>query len=153
MAVREREGGQSLAPIGTILVPIDFSAGSVESVHLAKELGEIYKARLTLFHVVNVPTVPSMYGQVFPVDTAPIESRSREEMRDLAAQAGLGEEDVDLVVGNGWPAYAIVDQAHESQCGLIVMPPRTSREKGLLGGTTDLVLRRTPCPVLTVPHD
>ena len=73
-------------------------------------------------------------------------------MRELAAQAGLADEDFDIAVTNGWPAYAIIDHAHESECGLIVMPPRTSREKGLLGGTTDLVLRRTPCPVLTVPH-
>ncbi|MDH3404590.1 MAG: universal stress protein [Acidobacteriota bacterium] len=151
LAVREREGGQPLHRIRTVLVPIDFSAASVESVRLAAELAGLYEAGLTLLHVVNVPTVPSMYGQVFPVDTAPIAERAAGELRELARRAGLGDEDAEVVVADGWPAHAIVDHARRARCGLIVMPPRTSRERGLLGGTTDLVLRRTPCPVLTVP--
>ncbi len=151
LAVRQREDGHQLDAIGRVLVPIDFSERSAAAVEVGRDLAHLYEAKLTLLHVVDLPAVPTLYGQPMVADIAQIESRSLEELAVLAERAGLGPDEVDIAVDTGWASAAIVDYAAVHECGLIVMPAHSRRRPGLLGNTTDAVVRRATCPVLTLP--
>ncbi len=150
LVVRERQEPE-LAPIESVLVPIDFSPNSKPALRAAREMAEVYDARMTLLHVVDLPAVPSLYGQAFVADIGQIESRAFDELRALAEQTGIAPDAVDIAVDTGWPAAAIIDYSVVNECGLIVMPAHSRRRPGLLGNTTDGVIRRTDCPVLAIP--
>ena len=60
---------------------------------------------------------------------------------------------VDVVAEAGDPATTIVEQASAQRADLVVMTThgRSGFDRLLLGSVTEHVLRRAPCPVLTVP--
>jgi len=151
LVVPARQEGLESHPIAKILVPIDFSADSISTLYEARELARAYNARLTLLHVIDLPAVPMPYGAPWTDDRTLIESRSRQELRSLASQAGLEDSEVELAIDIGSPPASIVDYVATHDCRLIIMPARTDAKPGLLGSTTDLVLRRATCPVLTLP--
>jgi nucleotide-binding universal stress UspA family protein len=69
---------------------------------------------------------------------------------DGANASGIG---VDVIVDVGEPAAEILARAAVSQADVIVMGTHGASgfEHLLLGSVTEKVLRRAPCPVLTVP--
>lgn len=153
LAVREREGGQKLERIDSVLVPIDFSDRSLATVRWAKELAAAYEAKVVLLHVVDIPPVPTLYGQPIMTDLRQIETRAYEELRQLADEAGLAPSAVEVAIDSGSPAAAIVDFAATHDSGMIVMSAGSGQHGVLLGGTTDRVVRRATCPVMTLPEE
>ena len=76
-----------------------------------------------------------------------------DEMRRLAeSEAGDGAA-VDFEIAEGPAANGIVAKATEAHSDLIVMGThgRSGFERLVLGSVTEKVLRRAPCPLLTVP--
>ena len=67
--------------------------------------------------------------------------------------AGVAIDQVDVAAEAGEPAAVIVDQASARRADLLVMAThgRSGFDRLLLGSVTEKVLRRAPCPVLTVP--
>jgi nucleotide-binding universal stress UspA family protein len=59
---------------------------------------------------------------------------------------------VECLLGEGSPAEAILRAARERQCDLIVMGThgRTALGRALMGSVAEEVVRKAPCPVLTV---
>lgn len=151
LVVPRRQEGLESHPVDKILVPIDFSQESISTLYAARELARAYDARLALLHVIDLPAVPMPYGEPWSGDRDAIERRSRDELRALADEAGLDEDELELAIDVGTPSAGIVDYAATHHCRLIVMPARTKARPGLLGSTTDVVLRRATCPVLTLP--
>ena len=95
--------------------------------------------------------MPSVYGQPMAFDTSDLRQRSLIALESLAAKLGVGGEQTDYLAIPGHPATEIIAEAERVKAGLIVMP---SRSRGplshfLTGRTTDLVVRSSPCPVLT----
>lgn len=137
-----------------ILVPTDFSDGSREAFNTAIDLARDSGARLTLFHVNHVPT------SVFPDVILPM---SPELMRDAehsvehvllhlceeARQAGV---DADWKTAFGATHVEICTLADALAVDLIVIG--THGHGGLshmlLGSVAEKVVRKAPCPVLTV---
>lgn len=152
LTVRELEGADAREPAyGRVLVPVDFTGASVKTAGVAKSLADVLEARITLFHVIDIPTVPAEYGEPPVADLAQIETRVRVELHKLGRSVGLGEEDFDVAAEVGSAPAGIVDYAALNESDLIVMPARSGRPTGLLGGTTNRVVRRATCPVLTLP--
>lgn len=142
-----------------ILVAVDGSAPSVrgldEAIRLAKAMG----SQLRLVHVVN-EFVDGMYGPMMYYDqvlTALREAGTKilEKAVGTARQAGLEPEQKLIEVVGGRIAEQIVKEATDWQADLIVLG--THGRRGLkrlaLGSDAELVLRRSPVPVLLVREE
>jgi nucleotide-binding universal stress UspA family protein len=144
-----------LRDVRKILVPIDFSAHSREAAAWAGDLARCLDARLTLVHV-NEPVVfMSDDGNALMNEAA--EAAAETELRaglarirqEVEADSGRPV-DAELLIGA--PAAEIVRFATEGRFGMVVMGThgRTGVKRALLGSVAEAVLRRAPCPVLTV---
>jgi nucleotide-binding universal stress UspA family protein len=139
-----------------ILVPTDFSPHAQEAVRYASELSRTFDAPLTIVHVYDV--TPYVLPETVPLyDTFQIGQLREEfqkqlgEVRRLAEQNSVKQVDARLLQGS--PFSEIVRFAEEQHFGLIVMGThgRTGLAHLLLGSVTEKVVRKAPCPVLTVP--
>jgi nucleotide-binding universal stress UspA family protein len=146
--------------IHRILCPLDFSRFShhalEQAVALARETGaEILALRAEA--VAPVTSVVSV-GSPIPIEPARFTADERRSIeRELTAFTG----DVDAAglrvatrIVERDPVSAIVDTAETWPADLIVMGThgRSGFERLLLGSVAERVLRKAPCPVLTVPR-
>ena len=139
-----------------ILCPIDLSEASVRPLAYAVAFARWYEARLTVLHV--VPTFDPMQvrsGLGNPVHI--VQPMPREQVLDELRLA-LGAEqtatlDVTLAAEAGDTVATIVDRAVTMPADLMVLGThgRSGFDRLLLGSTTEKVLRKAPCPILTVP--
>lgn len=138
-----------------ILCAVDFSAPSREAMHYAVELARRFGADLTLFHAYTYP------GYVLPegaLAAGPeiVEQIRREVDRALASWRSEAEErgaaNVATLTAHGAAADEIQRAAREGRYDLIVVGThgRTGVKHALLGSVAERVVRRAPCPVLTV---
>ncbi len=136
-----------------LLVGVDLRDGGADPVRIGKRLAEWLDFDLTLVHVLDrVP--PEASVQVLQAKRPRVLDRLRDEARE-AAVAQLkewGEEwvnEVSLTVRVGRPAKELVALAAESEAATLVLGPGRKRTLGgLLGTTTDRVLRAGAVPVL-----
>ena len=134
--------------IQTILFPTDFSDHSERALELARALARDYGARLVLLHVAAPPELASEAALVFRVWFEQAELK-RKLRRLVAAHANLRPEHC---FEQGDAAAEILRVAREERADLIVMGThgRTGLGRLLMGSVAEQVLRRAPCPVLTV---
>jgi nucleotide-binding universal stress UspA family protein len=141
-----------------ILVPTDFSKSSHNALTYGAEFAARFDAELHLLHVVQdlalfVPEAIMLAPPMVP----PIE-----QFVD-AARAALDRAVQELAVPNvriipqvaeGAPFEEIIRFAREKDIDLIVMGTHghTGLAHLLLGSVAERVVRRAPCPVLTVRH-
>jgi nucleotide-binding universal stress UspA family protein len=138
-----------MLPIRTILHPTDFSPQSACGYQMACALARDYGARLVLLHV-HPPELIYGEGYVLPPDPAAVLKELRQELDGLSApEPGIR---VDRAVKEGDPVMEILATARETGCDLIVMGThgRTGVGRLLMGSVAEAVLRKAPCPVLTV---
>ena len=142
-----------MLPIRTILHPTDFSAHSEYAFRLASSLARDYGARLIVLHVFERPLF--IHGGVM---TAPPEPLPPEEQRQALREQlqRIKPPDpavsVEHVLEEGDPATGILQVAQERSCDLIVMGShgRTGLGRLFMGSVAEKVVRKAPCPVLTV---
>jgi len=141
-----------------ILCPVDFSTYSDHAMCYAAALAGKFGAELTLLHVV-APVVAALPGEaalqdMVQVRSEEIEAACRERLEktvgDLTAQ-GL---QVQCRVLNGVPYLEIIRFARDSGTDLIVLGThgRTGITQLLIGSVAERVVRKAPCPVLTVKN-
>ena len=140
-----------------ILCPIDLGESSVGPLAYAAVFAGRHKARLTVLHV--VPTFDPIQvrsGRLGdPVRIVRPVSREEvlDELRRAMDAAGATTLDSTLAAEAGDMVTTIVDQAVGIPADLLVMGThgRSGFERLLLGSVTEQVLRKAPCPILTVP--
>jgi universal stress protein A len=139
-----------------ILVPTDFSPHAREAIHYAAELSRSFDASLTVVHVYDV--TPFVMPETVPLyDTVQLDQLRAELQRQLATVQQLaarsGARQVDARLLQGSPFAEIARFAEEQAFSLIVLGThgRTGLAHLLLGSVAEKVVRRAPCPVLTVP--
>jgi len=142
--------------IARILCPVDFSDSAEHAMRYAAGLAGTFNAELTLVHVI-APVVSALPGETALPDTlqADIEELTaacRERLEHLAAQLTSEGLTVRQQVLNGVPFVEIVRYARDAASELIVMGThgRTGLGHLLIGSVAERVVRRAPCPVLTV---
>ena len=138
-----------------VLVPTDFSDSARQALRYGMSFAKEYGAELVLLHVVENLTV-GYASDLFPVPMAEvfqeISGYAKAELAKLGQEArarGLG---VRELVIQGKPSAEIIRFAAENEIDVIVLG---THGKGMLvqalfGSTTERVVRRAPCPVLTV---
>jgi len=151
--------------IKRILCPTDFSDNAARALEYACELTEKLHAELHILHVVHdFATEWPMYGEatVFPAYLEHIEKNAEE--LEIAAFNMLGEllshewtkaHNVTYAVQHGKEFLEIVRFAQELPADLIVLGThgRGAIAHALLGSVAEKVVRKSPCPVLTVKPD
>ena len=139
-----------------ILCPTDFSDASAHATEHAVAIARWYGARITMLHVYPTvrrpPTLPVPDGGAAHGPTAAdLEALGDQTAAAVAANAGVT---VQVSVAAGDPVSAIVEQAGTMPADLIVMGTHGAGgfQHLILGSVTEKVLRKAPCPVLTVRH-
>jgi len=143
-----------------ILLPTDFSEHSQEAAAYACEFADRFESELHVLHVLQdiVALVPEP-GLAFPPS-----GDYMQELKESADQALLqipGEEaakgkSIVRTTLQGPPFVKIVRYAKEHDIDLIVMGThgRSGLAHVLMGSVAERVVRKAPCPVLTVrPSD
>lgn len=142
--------------IKTILVPTDFSEASESAVKYGKALAEAFGSSLHLVHVmedllahawaaeVYVASMPSLRDEIEKEATerigAMLTDQERQQLRVTTA----------IIAGN--PFLEIIRYARAHEVDLIVLGThgRGPVAHMLLGSVAEKVVRKAPCPVLTV---
>jgi nucleotide-binding universal stress UspA family protein len=141
-----------------VLVPTDFSKFSQVALEYAAALAEKFGAQLHLIHVVQNLAVflPEAVAAAPPV-AVPVDqfvTAARTALERTVRENSLQKFSVHTEVREGTPFYEIIRYAKEAEIDLIVMG--THGHAGLvhvlLGSVTEKVVRKAPCPVLTVRH-
>ena len=139
-----------MLPINNILHATDFSPHANCALRLACALARDYEAGLILLHV--RPTQAIAFGEfgAVPPETPEPSEFVREKLRHLLPAHFTGR--VECFVRDGEPAEEIIAAAQQSHCDLVVLGThgRTGLGRFLLGSVAEAVLRKCPCPVLTV---
>ena len=138
-----------------VLVPTDFSDSARHALRYGISFAKEYGAELVLLHVVENLTV-GYASDLFPVPMAEvfqeISGYAKTELAKLAAEAKERNVRVTELVAQGKPSAEIIRYAAENAVDMIVLG---THGKGMLvflhdTATTERVVRRAPCPVLTV---
>ena len=144
-----------MAPFDTILVTTDLSDSSAPALEPALAIASRFGSRLLVVHVVEdrlPPFVDEFTAVPFEEILQAQERRAAEALQAfLAARLPAGSP-AESVVLHGTPHLEIVRLAEERGAGLIVLATHGHGflAHALFGSTTERVLRRAPCPVLTV---
>jgi nucleotide-binding universal stress UspA family protein len=143
-----------------ILLPTDFSDTAAFAMDYACGLASAFGAALHVIHVVENTnptggwTAGKRYTTPPPSLTAGIEHEVRNELQSIIHKRTPPVQKSVLVVKTGSPLVEIVRYATEQHVDLIVMGTHGHGPIAhlLLGSVADNVIRRAPCPVLTVRH-
>ncbi|MBI5809113.1 MAG: universal stress protein [Ignavibacteriales bacterium] len=140
--------------IKNILVPIDFSDYSKNALKYAVEFAKKFSAKLFLIYVVEPIIYPADFsmGQVaIPSTDIDIQNRAEEELKKLADEIQTDIQ-VETIIKTGKPFVEINETAREKDIDLIIIATHghTGVEHLLFGSTAEKVVRKAPCPVLTL---
>lgn len=132
----------------TILHPTDFSDHSKSAFHLACSLARDYGARIIILHVAVPPVVVAGEGMLAPLpfDLEPVQER----LQQLRPADTMIPVEHHLVQGNA--DTEILRVAEVMKCDLIVLGThgRTGLGRLLMGSVAEQIVRKAPCPVVTV---
>lgn len=146
-----------MVQIRHILCPIDFSDTSRHALEHAVTIAKWYRATLTAFHAIPLamPQPPIFFAAVVdPTVPSASDRQAREEQLRLwlapAREAGI---ETNVCVEEGNAAVRIVAQVASSHPDLLVMGTHglSGFDRFMLGSVTEKVLRKSTCPVLTIP--
>lgn len=133
-----------------ILVPVDFSETSDDAFDHAISLARAFDAELHVLHVLEdpflyAPTTAQQFRDEF-------EAEQRQRLDALMGKHGVEGVKLSSTMQPGTAFYEIIQYAKNNDTDLIVIG---SHGHGLiahmlLGSVAEKVIRKAPCPVLTV---
>jgi nucleotide-binding universal stress UspA family protein len=137
-----------------VLVPIDFSPESLKTLRYAKRLGERFRAKLHLVHVITPPLtfLPQQTPLSFTNFSKDLAADASERLGKLADEFSLPKTPKPYSLCSGALADEINTAARVTRAELIAIATRgfTGLKRAFVGSTTESVLRNAPCPVLVV---
>ena len=144
----------STLPFKRLLCPVDFSESSLSALRFAFSLAEESDARLTMLHVFDWPDHDDLLERVTAV---PEFRRQVEEQGTKRLDALIPKEvrawcEPVTRLAYGKPYRKILEIADEERADVIVIGVhgRNALDVMLFGSTTNHVVRRASCPVLTL---
>ena len=140
-----------------ILVPTDFSEASEAAMKYGRALAEAFNASLDVLHVMEDPFVyaPTSEGYMPPPSFyEEMETATRDRLSKILTDAEREKLRARLVTKKGSPFVEVIRYAKENGVDLIVMGThgRGAIAHMLMGSVAEKVVRKGPCPVLTVRH-
>lgn len=141
--------------LNKILVPIDFSDYSKNALKYAVNFAKLFNAEILLIYVVEPVIYPPDFsmGQIaIPTVTTEFDDRAKEELNKLAKNEIPQQLKVSIIIRTGKPFVEIIETASEADVDLIIIATHghSGVEHILFGSTAEKVVRKAPCPVLTL---
>jgi nucleotide-binding universal stress UspA family protein len=140
--------------IRKILVPTDFSAHADIAAEFAVGLAQKFGAEICFLHVYDIPTYVLPDGAILPAPdvVGNLISDVEDNLERVRARYAAEGVRVSVEMRQGVPLPQIVKFAQDYESDLIVMGThgRTGIEHFLIGSVAEKVVRKAPCPVLTV---
>ena len=137
-----------------IVLPIDFSELSMAAVPWAKRMAAVTQGTVHCVYTVEPPQVYSALDMApaIPLPTTDELSESAKQQLEAFANEQLAGIDTDTAVLIGKPSEQIIEYASKVNAALIVMTTHgySGLEHVVLGSTTEAVLRKATCPVLSI---
>lgn len=141
--------------IKKILIPIDFSDYSKAALKYSVSFAKVFNAELILIYVVEPVIYPPDFsmGQVaLPTVDLDLNTRAKEELDKLVKTEINSTLKARTTVRTGKPFVEIIECAKEEDIDLIIIATHghSGVEHILFGSTAEKVVRKAPCPVLTL---
>jgi len=141
--------------IKKVLVPIDFSDYSKSALRYAVNFAKSFNAEILLIYVVEPIIYPPDFsmGQIaMPTIITDWDNRAKEELDKLAKNEITNNGNVKTIIKTGKPFAEIIETAKEEDIDLIIIATHghSGVEYILFGSTAEKVVRKAPCPVLTL---
>lgn len=141
--------------IKKVLVPIDFSDYSKSALKYAVNFAKTFNAEIILVYVVEPVIYPPDFsmGQIaMPSITTEWDDRAKDELQKLAKSEINEIANVKTIIKTGKPFVEIIETAKEENIDLIIIATHghSGVEHILFGSTAEKVVRKAPCPVLTL---
>ena len=140
-----------------ILVPTDFSDFSRPAMQYGCAIAARFSAELHLLHVVPDPAMLVPEAAAFSVETMQAQSESlvkdaQATLHALPPDGWENEKPIVREVRVGAAFMEIIDYAREHSIDLIVIGThgRSGLMHILMGSVAERIVRKSPCPVLTV---
>ncbi len=136
-----------------ILCPIDHSDCSKEALKYAVSFAMKDEAKLYLLHIIDIrsfnDSLVAMSQQIPDEETL---EQLRMKLLDCIPEDIRDDMDVEATVIQGIPFAEIISTAKEKEIDMIVIGShgRTGISHMMLGSVSEKVVRKAPCPVLTV---
>ncbi len=153
----------------TILIPIDFSEGSLHSCKYAMKLADSQKVTFHLFHIYNDQIMIPDSGLPEAMDTdiffnsdiiLALKEQAEQQMATLKKEVEVlikssGQEiTVTTSLQGGDPRWEITEICEELQPDMVIMGTRGMGKKGFLEGSMAAkIMAKVPVPVLAVPEN
>ena len=131
--------------IRRLLVPLDWSSLSLMALACAKDMAAIYDARLDLLHVLE-----HRASGADKEAAGAAEEKARSELIDAFNKTKGPDVSASFHVARGRPDRAIRTFVEEHNVDLVVMGAHSDLGQDVLGIVAERVVRKTPCPVLTI---
>ena len=142
--------------IRTILVPVDFSDGSLAGLKYAIKFANNLRARIIVLHVTDLGPV-MMTTACGHYDSATYLAAARrrcdDRMQAFLERVDFGSVPVDALAVAGYCPTAIYEAAAKHAADLIIISThgRTGLRHALFGSIAEGTVRHAGCPVLVVP--
>ena len=153
LTVADRGGVRPTAAIRRMLIAVDFNAHADEALTTGLALAAGLGASVHVLHVFSPPWVWNAAYLPPPADlVAEILSLIQRKLATDVSHRHDGRLDVRTIVRVGKPASEILDYAKEAAVDLLVVGTHGRQIVGrlILGSVAETLLRRAPCPVLTL---
>lgn len=139
-----------------ILVATDFSETSSHAVKYAIEMARTFGAELHVLHVLEteIPLMVDGIAYLPPHLIEEIEKGAATQLEQVIPPEERNNLSVILSLRRGSAFMEIIGYARDQQMDLIVMGThgRGALSHVLLGNVAEKVVRKAPCPVLTIRH-
>ena len=139
-----------------ILLATDFSDPSSCATELAIHMAKTFGASLDVLHVLEseIPLMTDGLAYLPPNFYEEMEKRAAEQLEAVIPREDRDKLAVTLALRKGAPFLEIIRYARERNADLIVLGThgRGAVAHVLLGNVAERVVRKAPCPVLTVRH-
>ena len=141
--------------IKRILVPTDFSDQGKTALMYAVAFADRFGAAIDLLHVLEPVPPGALLSYVSLNDLKKgMQEEAEKHLETLHTECNNYAFPVRKIVVEGHPFVEIIKHAKESNADMIVMGThgRGAIAHMLLGSVAEKVVRKSPCPVLTVRH-
>lgn len=142
----------SVPTLRNILVATDFSGASEAAFQTAIGLGKVLHAHLSILHVFKYSDTipPDLSGERIELQRPYTEAKSLlDDLVRVARQAGLT---CQATMGGGIPSSTILEAISTREIDLALLGTNALHgfERLVFGSTAEAILRKAPCPVMTV---
>ena len=140
-----------------ILFTTDFSESSQFALPYAIDVATKYKAQLTLVHVIEpiVTPVDFAWGTYnYPDIEKQVNTYAEDSLKKIVDENIPADLQSEVVILYGKPWREVVTYAKENEMDLIVIATHglSGLSHAIYGSTAEKVIRKSPCPVLTIRH-